>query len=91
MVYTCVPSCCFNHVCAECRASFTLATEVAVGEVSPAESSGAPVERPEDPTAPTAPCARCGSLAVGSGPEGLACLACHARLSLRVSDLNRNS
>ncbi|MCI0343766.1 MAG: hypothetical protein L0216_21895 [Planctomycetales bacterium] len=92
MAYSCVPTCCFNHVCAACRASFTISTVPAGGEVPLAERAGLSAGPPCDPTAPTTSCARCGSLAVSSGrdPEPLACGSCYALLALRLEDIARN-
>jgi hypothetical protein len=55
VVYTCAPSCCFNHVCGTCRASWQLGTTVAD---APAPATGL-TGSDYDTTFPTAPCARC--------------------------------
>jgi hypothetical protein len=62
--YSCDPHCCFNHVCADCRASFFLTTRLIEG-APPIDRPATPTA-PRDPTVPTAPCDRCGGLQVWS-------------------------
>jgi hypothetical protein len=65
VVYSCDPHCCFNHVCAECRASFFLTTRF-LGDAR-AELGAEPARAARaDPTAPTAPCDRCGGIQLWS-------------------------
>ena len=93
VVYSCDPHCCFNHVCADCRASFFLTTRL-LGEAGP--EVAAPAVSDSDPTAPTAPCDRCGSLKVwsvtGGEPASAAdpvlrgiCIDCRALLAVLVT------
>lgn len=83
VVYSCSPTCCFNHVCAECRASWQqgtelLATAPPAGIVPPAsaESGG------ESYT----PCARCSDPVLRlSGTDDLYCPNCRVLLRLRCT------
>jgi hypothetical protein len=84
VAYTCTPGCCFNHVCAACRASWQLATEVVdVGPIA--------VESPRDDydtTDPSAPCFRCGELVWQlSGRSELWCPSCGIALKCIVRDV----
>lgn len=82
VVYSCEPSCCFNHVCSACLTSFQVLTHELGEELS--------VELPareKESCAPTAACARCNSLHVYMLDEGpsankLICASCHALLAL---------
>jgi transcription elongation factor Elf1 len=85
VVYSCTPSCCFNHVCGHCYATFEPET-TRVGEFT-----GQIPSLPEvDPAGPTAPCARCGEhrlFAVSDGAaaeEQLLCVSCGALLTLEL-------
>lgn len=78
--YTCHTTCCFNHVCNNCRTTFELSTRV----ISDGGSIGlGPCER-IDTTLPTAPCAACEKTDVYQieGSEDLICTACHSLLAL---------
>jgi hypothetical protein len=85
--YSCVPDCCFNHVCAACLNSFELSTEDLGEEVA----SVTVPESDEDPSRPTVACARCQSLAVyelieRQGPaSSVICISCRAVLRLCFS------
>ena len=59
VVYSCQPTCCFNHVCNHCYTTFELET-TKLGETQE------DFEMPQvsDPSGPTAPCARCGETKV---------------------------
>jgi hypothetical protein len=88
VIYSCSPTCCFNHVCSQCYATFEPET-VRVGEFS-----GEISELPEvDTTGPTAPCARCGEYKLFrliDGPastDKLVCVACRAVLTLELKIL----
>lgn len=83
VVYTCEPKCCFNHVCAECRASFELGTRKRGGEAHERRSD---VEAPESSDV-TAACAACEGLRIYVvSEEGaavvLACADCGQELEL---------
>src|SRR5262245_54786367 len=85
VAYTCAPSCCFNHVCAVCRASWQLGTQVVV------DASAPDIEAPDedyDTSYPTAPCAHCGELVwqIGGRSE-LWCPACRILLQCTVRDV----
>lgn len=78
VVYTCEPKCCFNHVCADCRASFELTTRKIQGE-APAPRE---VETSES-SDPTVACAACQGLHVYVLQDSvLACADCGAVLEL---------
>ena len=96
IVYSCDPHCCFNPLCADCRASFFHTTRLLPTQ---AELGAWPVPGgSSDPTAPTAPCDRCGGLEVwslvdpqdgGAPPEGGlqrgVCATCHALLAVEIA------
>lgn len=88
VLYSCSPSCCFNHVCSRCYATFEPVT-TRVGEFA-----GEPGPAPEvDTTGPTAPCARCGehclfAVSGDSIPSGqVLCIACRALLTLELVEV----
>jgi len=94
VVYSCDPHCCFNHVCADCRASFFLTTRL-IGEAGP-EVDPRSASHAADPTAPTAPCDRCGGLHVWSiaagerasdanGAQRGLCTDCRALLAILIT------
>ena len=82
--YSCSPSCCFNHVCSQCYATFEPET-TRVGEFN---GELGPI--PEvDTTGPTAPCARCGEYRLFRIVEGVPrdqvlCVSCRALLTLEL-------
>jgi len=85
VVYSCTPSCCFNHVCSRCYATFepeTTRVSEYIGELGPLPQS--------DLTGPTAPCARCGEyrlFAINDDalPAGqLVCVSCRALLTIEL-------
>ena len=77
--YSCEPECCFNHICARCRATFETATR-AVGASTP-DAIGEGGERESD--APTAQCCACDSLELGTLPDGrVVCTECGAVLEI---------
>jgi transposase-like protein len=90
VVYSCNPTCCFNHVCTNCYTTFELET-TRVGEVK--EDFSAPPE--PDPSNPAAPCARCGEgkvFAIASSPEPrFVCAACKALLTLSFTEISPGS
>ena len=88
IVYSCTPSCCFNHVCSQCYATFEPETE-RVGEYT-----GELGVLPEtDAAGATAPCARCGehrlfAISDASPTSGqVLCISCRAVLTLRLNAL----
>lgn len=90
--YSCSPSCCFNHVCSRCYATFEPET-TRVGEFA---GELGPV--PEvDTTGPTAPCARCGEhrlfTAAGESipPGQVMCVSCRALLTLELVEVTADS
>jgi len=90
VVYSCTPSCCFNHVCSKCYTTFEPVTE-RVGELQ-IEPGAIPAD--PDPTAPTAACVRCGEyklFTIADGPESgkLICVSCKALLKLEVTEVSR--
>jgi DNA-directed RNA polymerase subunit RPC12/RpoP len=82
--YSCTPNCCFNHVCAECGATFEPATVRAGGT-----ASGIVVPDPLPEAAdPTVACAKCDSTAVYMvDDEGLVCAQCGTLLKLEITEV----
>ncbi len=82
--YSCTPNCCFNHVCANCGATFepvTTAKGRTVAEILPPD----PLPEAADPT--TA-CARCDSTAVYmTGDDSLVCGHCGTLLALELTEV----
>ncbi len=79
VVYTCEPKCCFNHVCADCQASFELATRRVSTEPTAVRAE---VEAPEC-SEPTVACAVCEGLRVYVAQDSnLACADCGTLLDL---------
>lgn len=82
-VYSCEPSCCFNHVCVGCRAAFQTATVALGGKLQ----GLAPPDPLPDCTEPAAPCCECRSVAVYRvDDEVCVCTDCGARLRLELGD-----
>ncbi len=88
VLYSCSPSCCFNHVCSQCYATFEPETR-RVGEFT---SELGPL--PDvDTTGPTAPCARCGEYRLfrvdgdSVRPDQVLCVSCRALLSLELVEV----
>lgn len=86
VVYSCTPSCCFNHVCSQCYATFEPVT-TRVGEYD-----GEFGLLPEvDSAGPTAPCARCGecrlfAITDEASDRHLLCVSCRAVLSFELKE-----
>jgi len=89
VIYSCTPSCCFNHVCSKCYTTFEPLT-TKVGEFT-GELGSLPPD--PDPSGATAACARCGEIklfmiaddeAVGGR---VLCVACKALLTLELSEV----
>src|SRR5580692_10923550 len=85
VVYSCTPSCCFNHVCGQCYSTFEPKTERVgeyAGDIGPLPEA--------DSAGPTAPCARCGEhklfgIKDQSVPaERLLCVSCRALLTIEL-------
>jgi hypothetical protein len=87
VLYSCQPTCCFNHVCNKCYTTFELET-TRVGEMQ--EDFAMPPD--PDPSSPTAPCARCGEARVfaivGSPEPQFLCVSCKALLSLSLTEIS---
>jgi transcription initiation factor TFIIIB Brf1 subunit/transcription initiation factor TFIIB len=82
--YSCSPSCCFNHVCAECFTTFEPATE-ATGRMVSGVEPPKPLPEAADPTAA---CARCESIRVyRMTEEELVCAECGAVLRLVLNEI----
>ncbi|HEX5036005.1 MAG TPA: hypothetical protein VFX30_02470 [bacterium] len=83
--YSCHVTCCFNHVCNECRTTFELATDASGDRYEGTFPD--PGER--DTSLPMAPCAVCEKAEVYQLPEGgnLVCSSCRALLSLRYEKI----
>ena len=85
MVYSCEPRCCFNHVCAGCKAAFLINTE----ETGSFERQAAIEVTAPESTEPTTGCARCQSLRIAvlradAGETLLVCADCRAVLRLVI-------
>ncbi len=82
--YSCTPNCCFNHVCADCGATFEPVTSFAGGWQTGIE----PPDPLPDSTEPTAECVKCDSTAVYTLPGGkLVCGKCGALLELEITEV----
>jgi len=87
VIYSCQPTCCFNHVCNNCYTTFELET-TKVGELQDV------LVMPPDPepTSPTAPCARCGEAKVfaivDSAKPRFLCVSCKALLRLNFTEIS---
>ena len=82
--YSCTPTCCYNHVCAECGTTFepmTMATGRTLTGVVPPD----PLPEAADPTAA---CVKCDSTAVYMTEDGtLVCGKCGALLLLELTEI----
>jgi hypothetical protein len=88
VVYSCEPKCCFNHVCANCKATFQLVTHKA-GQRDPTTPIDACDPESGDPAAACAVCHEL-RLAVLSSDQGkvvLLCAGCRAILELSCEDI----
>jgi len=84
VVYSCTPGCCFNHVCADCGATFEPATKLRGGT----KPGVMPPDPLPDASDPTVECARCGSAAVYNvEPDGLVCSQCGSLLELEYTEI----
>ena len=88
--YSCLPSCCFNHICDECQSSFELSTFLlpSPAPIPPNPEDGwLPPDR--DSCSPTAPCAKCQGINVYqiSGGEALLCLDCRSLLKITYENV----
>ena len=87
VIYSCQPTCCFNHVCNNCYTTFELQT-TKLGEVQ----DDFEMPQDSDPSGPTAPCARCGEAKVfvivdSQDPQYL-CVSCKALLALHFTEVS---
>lgn len=84
VVYTCEPKCCFNHVCADCRASFELTTRSVQGKAPVRPEIGLP-----ESSDPTVACAVCQGLRVYVTQDSmLACADCGSVLKLAYESIS---
>jgi hypothetical protein len=82
--YSCTPGCCFNHVCAQCGATFEPVTEATGGTLS----GVVPPDPLPEASDPTAACAKCDSIAVYmTGDGSLVCATCGAVLRLEFTEI----
>jgi hypothetical protein len=84
IVYSCEPKCCFNHVCADCRASFQTGARLVGGKVNGVQ--------PPDPlpecTDPAVACPKCESTRVYMTEDNrLVCAACGLLLELELTEV----
>ena len=86
VIYSCQPTCCFNHVCNNCYTTFELET-TKVGELQDAFA----IPPDPEPTSPPAPCARCGEAKVfaivDSAEPRFFCISCKALLTLSLTEI----
>jgi hypothetical protein len=86
VLYSCQPTCCFNHVCNNCYTTFELET-TKVGELP--DPFAMPPE--PEPSSPTAPCARCGEAKVfaivDTEEPAYFCVSCKALLTLSLTEI----
>lgn len=82
--YTCHTSCCFNHVCNDCRTTFELATRL-VGRTE--ERPAVPEDR--DTSLPMVRCGACEKTNVfqAEGWDELLCVSCHSLLALEYEKI----
>src|SRR5215831_4753437 len=87
VLYSCSPSCCFNHVCSGCYTTFEPVTkrvgefESELGQLPDLDASG-----------PTAACARCGAINLfrledDSRLRGVVCGSCRALLAVELTEI----
>lgn len=82
--YSCEPKCCFNHVCADCRASFEPVTRF----TGAFRHGLQPPDPPPDSSDPTVACAKCESIAVYvDSDQALVCTGCGAVLVLELTEI----
>lgn len=82
--YSCTPNCCFNHVCADCGATFEPVTKARGGRLNGVVP---PIPLPEAAD-PTAACARCDSTAVYlTDDNSLVCANCGILLELELTEV----
>ena len=82
--YSCTPNCCFNHVCAQCGATFEPATVLAGGTVS----GIVPPDPLPEAADPTVACVRCDSTEVYMMESGsLVCGKCGTLLKLEIAEV----
>jgi hypothetical protein len=81
--YSCEPKCCFNHVCADCKATFEPVTHKAEGK-----RTISPPDPLPDSSDPTAACCVCESVAVYVDDDGaLVCADCRQVLTLELTEV----
>ncbi len=85
VVYTCLPSCCFNHICDDCHSTFELETRDLGGKLEGVE----PPQRALEACDPTAECARCHNLSVYQVGESYVCLTCSAPLEMQYTEISQ--
>jgi transcription initiation factor TFIIIB Brf1 subunit/transcription initiation factor TFIIB len=82
--YSCTPNCCYNHVCADCGATFEPVTKAKGGaarEVEPPD----PLPEAADPTAA---CVKCDSTCVYLTEDNtLVCAKCGLFLELEITEI----
>jgi DNA-directed RNA polymerase subunit RPC12/RpoP len=82
--YSCTPNCCFNHVCAQCGATFEPATVLSGGTVS----GIVPPDPLPEAADPTVACVRCDSTEVYMmESELLVCGKCGTLLKLEIAEV----
>jgi DNA-directed RNA polymerase subunit RPC12/RpoP len=82
--YSCTPNCCFNHVCADCGATFEPMTKARGGTAARV----LPPDPLPEAADPTAACIKCDSTAVYLAEDnGLVCSKCGAFLELEITEI----
>jgi hypothetical protein len=86
-VYSCEPSCCFCHICVDCKTTFQTNTLELDGRVPNAVAP----ERERSSDEPHAPCTACDSIEVYALGTELVCTDCAQRLKLVIEDVEANA
>ncbi len=82
--YTCTPNCCFNHVCANCGATFEPVTKATGDRLEGIQ----PPDPPPEASDPAAACARCDAAAVCQTEDGrIVCGECGAILVIELTEV----
>ena len=82
--YSCEPKCCFNHVCADCKATFEPLTKA----VATPKRRISPPDPLPDPSDPAVACAKCESVAVYVDDDNaLVCQDCGTVLEIELTEV----
>jgi transcription initiation factor TFIIIB Brf1 subunit/transcription initiation factor TFIIB len=82
--YSCTPNCCYNHVCADCGATFEPVTKAKGGSAREVE----PPDPLPEAADPTAACVKCDSTCVYLTEDNtLVCAKCGLFLELEITEI----